>query len=120
MKKIYFFTLSMLCAFALHAQVQVTFQVDLTDYLAVAGNTLKTVKIAGNFPVNNAVNVPEWTPPGSPVFTDLGNNIWGTTISFAAAGVGKTLEFKFLNTADSWGDCNNQQECMPASAAAWL
>ncbi|MCB0519716.1 MAG: T9SS type A sorting domain-containing protein [Lewinellaceae bacterium] len=115
MKKLYFFAMGLiLFGFQANAQVEVTFQVDLTDYLAT--NTLKTVKIAGNFAASGAVGVPDWTPPSTPVFTDQGSNVWSTTITFDAASVGNSLEFKFLNTDDSWGACDVDQECMPADA----
>jgi hypothetical protein len=95
--------------------VAVTFGVDLTGYLA-AGGTLETVKIAGNFADNGAVDVPNWDPPSSPVFTDQGMDVWTTTIEFDVASAGGNLEFKFLNTADTWGDCGVQQECMEDGA----
>jgi hypothetical protein len=95
--------------------ITVNFQVDLTYYLA-AGNTLETVKIAGNFADNAAVGVPNWDPPSSPVFTDLGNDVWGTSIEFPVTSAGQELLYKFLNTANSWGDCNVQQECLPTDA----
>lgn len=115
MKKLYFFAIGLLL-FSLQAtaQIAVTFQVDMTDYLAA--NPLKTIKIAGNFAGNGAVGVPDWTPPSSPVFTDQGSNVWSATITFDAASAGNNLEFKFLNTDDSWGDCNVTQECMPTDA----
>jgi len=90
--------------------VSVTFAVDLTYYLD-AGNALETVKIAGNFGTNGAA-LPDWSPPDAPVFTDMGDDVWSTTIEFPASSAGQELEFKFLNTADSWGDCGLQQECM--------
>jgi Secretion system C-terminal sorting domain len=96
--------------------VSVTFAVDLTYYLD-AGNTLETVKIAGNFGTNGA-SLPDWSPPDAPVFTDMGDDIWSATIEFPAASAGQELEFKFLNTADSWGDCGLQQECMGEEDAA--
>ncbi|GAB4420541.1 MAG: hypothetical protein OHK0039_34260 [Bacteroidia bacterium] len=111
MKKLYAMVLAFgLLATTALAQVNVTFQVDLTDYLA-AGNTLATVKIAGNF-TSNGASVPDWNPPGSPTFTDLGNNIWGATITYLSTSVGNNQLFKFLNTADSWGNCGVQQECL--------
>jgi hypothetical protein len=112
MKKLYFLALGLLFLnLQASAQVEITFQVDLTNYLA-AGNTLQTVKIAGNFGTNGAIGVPDWTPPGGPAFTDLGNNVWSTTITFPATSVGNSLLYKFLNTADSWGACDVDQECI--------
>ena len=96
--------------------VEVTFQVDLTPYLA-AGNTLETVRIAGNFGDNGA-SLPNWDPPASPAFTHIGDDVYSTTISFPATSAGQNLEYKFLNTATSWGDCGIQQECLPGDAGA--
>ena len=92
--------------------VQVTFQVDLTYYLQT--NALETVKIAGNFADNGAFGVPNWDPPSAPLFTSIGDDVWSTTIEFPTSSAGQSLEFKFLNTADSWGDCGVKQECMGA------
>lgn len=94
--------------------VAVNFQVDLTYYLLT--NPLATVKIAGNFADKGAIGMQNWTPPASPAFADLGNDVWGTTIEFPAASAGQELLFKFLNTADSWGTCSIQQECLPSEA----
>lgn len=96
--------------------VQVTFQVDMTYYLE--SNPLTTVRIAGNFADNGALGVANWDPPTSPVFTDKGDDVWSTTIEFPAASAGQNLEYKFLNTATSWGDCGVHQECMGAEDEA--
>ena len=96
--------------------VTVTFQVDLTYYLQT--NTLETVKIAGNFADNGAIGVPNWAPPSGPAFTDMGNDVWSATIDFPVTSAGQELLYKFLNTADSWGDCGVQQECLPADAGS--
>jgi len=89
--------------------VKVTFQVDMTYYLE--SNPLETVRIAGNF-TDNGASVPNWTPPASPAFTSLGNDVWSATIEFPLTSAGQNLEYKFLNTATSWGACGVQQECM--------
>lgn len=116
MKKFYALFLSLGLFTALNAQVTVQFQVDMTDYLA-NGGTLETIKIAGNFSALTGGAVPDWSPPASPVFEDLGNNVWSCAISFVDAG---SVLFKFLNTADSWGDCNIVQECMAEDAGACI
>ncbi|MEK9138642.1 MAG: hypothetical protein AAB393_16080, partial [Bacteroidota bacterium] len=38
------------------------------------------------------------------------------TIEFPATSVGQTLQYKFLNTATSWGQCGDEQECLAADA----
>lgn len=112
MKKFYAFLLALGAFISLNGQATVQFQVDMTDYIA-NGGTLATVKIAGAFATATGGAIPDWTPPASPVFEDLGNNVWGTEITFTEGG---SIFFKFLNTADSWGDCNVVQECMAADA----
>jgi Secretion system C-terminal sorting domain len=124
MKKIYTLVIAVMAAFVMNAQVNVTFQVDMSDYLNLAGNTLKTIKIAGAFPALNAtakgVAVPEWKPEESPVFTKVvgSKNTWQTVITFPNPAKGQDLFFKFLNTNDKWGNCNIEQECMDVSATA--
>jgi hypothetical protein len=102
----------------MNAQVTVTFQVDMTDYLKIAGNTLKTVKVAGNFTDQNAtalgVAIKNWDPAVSPVFTKVAGttNTWQTKITFPNASKGQELLYKFLNTTDgAWGDCDINNEC---------
>jgi hypothetical protein len=122
MKKIYMSLVAVMAAFVLNAQVNVTFQVDMADYLKIAGNTLKTVKIAGQFGAQNAtakgVAMVDWDPKAAPVFTKVAGsaNTWQTVITFPAAAKGQKLAYKFLNTADSWGACGTDQECMDATA----
>ena len=106
-----------------NAQVDVTFQVDMTDYLKVTGNKLQTIKVAGTFGGTNAksgtVALVDWTPPSTPKFavTATGKNIWSTKITFPNASKGTDLFFKFLNTADTWGACGVDQECFDATVA---
>jgi hypothetical protein len=114
MKKFYAVIFTLGTIISLNGQATINFQVDMTDYIA-NGGTLATIKIAGAFNTLTGGAVPDWAPPSSPVFEDLGNNVWGTTITFTEAG---NLIFKFLNTADSWGDCNIVQECMAEDAGA--
>ncbi len=124
MKKIYTLVIAVMAAFVMNAQVNVTFQVDMTDYLKIAGNTLKTVKIAGAFLALNATSkgtaMGEWKPEESPVFTKVAGsaNTWQTVITFPNPSKGQDLVFKFLNTDATWGDCNIAQECMDAASTA--
>ncbi len=96
--------------------VPVTFQVDMTWEIE-QGMTVSpsTVKIAGNFTTNGST-VADWTPPSSPVFTAIGNDIYEVTIMFPATSAGQTLQYKFLNTPDSWGACGVEQECFGADS----
>ncbi len=96
--------------------VQVTFGVDMTYYLL--DNPLTTVRIAGNFADIGAIGIPSWNPSNSPAFTHVGDDVWTTTIEFPISSAGQNLEFKFLNSPDSWGDCHVHQECMDDEDAA--
>ncbi len=119
MKKIYMILFAAFIALNVNAQVDVTFQVDLTEYLKT--NKLATVKIAGNFADANAKTgstvIANWTPkdPLTPKFTSVGNNVWSTKITFPNASKGTGLLFKFLNTPIEWGECGIAQECFSAA-----
>ncbi|MBK9017483.1 MAG: T9SS type A sorting domain-containing protein [Saprospiraceae bacterium] len=96
--------------------VPVTFQVDMT-WEVEQGMTVSTgtVKLAGNFTTNGA-SVPDWDPTASPIFTSLGNDIYEVTINFPGTSTGQSLQYKFLNTATTWGDCGEEQECFGADS----
>lgn len=121
MKKIYTLVIAVMAAFVMNAQVNVTFQVDMTDYLKVAGNTLKTVRIAGTFGAANAtskgVALVDWSPLATPVFTKVAGstNTWQTVVTFPNPSKGTELFYKFLNYASvagaEWGDCDVDNEC---------
>ncbi len=119
MKKIYLSVCAMLFAAGAFAQSDVTFMVDMTPYIN-AGGTLAVnaanVKIAGNFSTNGSL-LPDWDPTSSSAFTNVSGNVYSTTINFPAGTAGQGLEFKFLLTTASWGNCNditgaNTQECL--------
>lgn len=105
MKKI--FTLISICfigAVAI-AQADVTFQVDVTNY--VAGGAIidgSGIRVAGNFSNNsataNGVPMADYSPtvPSSGM-TSIGNNIWEIVVTFPAAG--GNLSYKFVN--GNWG-----------------
>lgn len=101
MKKIT--TLVFVCAsFFGFSQVNVTYQVDITNYLA-AGNTLDPtgIRVGGDFTTQGST-VADWTPTdASAALTDLGNNIWSITVQYPAASVGNTQSYKFVN--GDWG-----------------
>jgi len=81
------------------AQVTVTFQVDVTNYVA-GGATLDAtgIRVGGNFSTNggtaNGGPMADWSPttPTS-AMTDLGNGIWES--------IGGSLLYKFIN--GNWG-----------------
>lgn len=107
MKKIYSLLSIVFISAALTAQVNVTYQVDITNYLA-AGNVLGAngIRIGGDFAATGGMNVAlpmiDWTPsdPAS-AMTDLGSNIWSITVTYDNATIGATQQYKFVN--NDWG-----------------
>ena len=89
------------------AQVTVTFQVDVTNYLA-SGVALDPtgIRVGGNFSTNggqaNGGPMADWSPttPTS-AMTDLGTGIWEIAVDFPASSVGLPLLYKFIN--GNWG-----------------
>jgi hypothetical protein len=107
MKKLYTLLSILLISGALMAQVNVTFMVDITKYLA-AGSTLGAngIRIGGNFDVTSAMNganaMTAWAPSSAPcALTDMGNNVWAITVTYPAASIGLTQAYKFVN--NDWG-----------------
>ena len=94
---------ALLMASASFAQVNVTYKVDITDYLA-AGNTLGAngIRIGGNFTDLGATN-PNWTPSDAAnAMTQEGStNVWAITIAYPSTAVGQTQQYKFVN--NDWG-----------------
>jgi hypothetical protein len=89
------------------AQVTVTFQVDVTNYVA-GGATLDAtgVRVAGNFSGRQGtvggVAMADWSPTvATSAMTDNGNGIWEIVVDFPAAVIGDTLQYKFIN--GNWG-----------------
>lgn len=95
-----------------YGQVDVTFQVDVTDYVAagnaVAANGLRVGGLFGSSAdggldaTNGVYTMSNWSPtdPGS-AMTDAGNGVWSITVTFPAEAVDDTLLFKFVN--GDWG-----------------
>ncbi|MFK7784510.1 MAG: T9SS type A sorting domain-containing protein [Crocinitomicaceae bacterium] len=84
------------------SQVNVTYQVDITEYLA-AGNTLDPngIRVGGDFTTQGAT-VADWTPADpSAALTDMGSNIWSLTVEYPMSSVGNTQSYKFVN--GDWG-----------------
>jgi len=89
------------------AQVTVTFQVDVTNYLA-SGVTLDPtgIRVGGNFSTNggqaNGGPMADWSPTtATSAMTDMGNNVWQIVVDFPATAVDQTLLYKFIN--GNWG-----------------
>lgn len=103
MRKLYTMAAALLMASASFAQVNVTYKVDITDYLA-AGNTLGAngIRIGGNFTDLGATN-PNWTPSDAAnAMTQEGStNVWAITIAYPSTAVGQTQQYKFVN--NDWG-----------------
>lgn len=89
-------------SFFTFSQVDVTYQVDITDYLA-AGNVLDPngIRVGGDFTTQGA-SIADWTPSdASCAMTDMGNNIWSITVTYPASSIGNTQSYKFVN--GDWG-----------------
>ena len=107
MKKIYSFLSMALVAGALTAQVNVTYMVDVTNYLA-AGNTLGAggIRVGGDFGALAAENagtaMVSWTPSDpSSAMMDMGSNVWMITVTYPDASIGLVQPYKFVN--NDWG-----------------
>lgn len=109
MKKLFTFSSALMMAAVASAQVTITYQVDITDYLANGATLAGTgIRAAGNFGDNGAVlggtttAVANWAPTdANSAMTDLGNNIWSITVDYPAGSVGMTQNWKFVN--GDWG-----------------
>jgi hypothetical protein len=101
MKKI-FTILSLALSTAAFSQVTVTYQVDITEYIA-GGATLNAngIRVGGNFTTAGA-SIPDWTPSDAAcAMTDLGNGLWSIAVTYPATSVGTTQLYKFVN--GDWG-----------------
>ena len=105
-KNLYTLLCLMLFSAALSAQVTVTYKVDVTDYLATTALNANGIRIGGNFTdlggTNGTDTLPNWAP-SDPLcaMTDEGNNVWSIAVTYDAAVVGTTQQFKFVN--GDWG-----------------
>jgi len=105
MKKIYNLALLVLFAFAANAQVNVTYSVDVTEYIAAGGTIANNgIRIGGDFgsqgASNNGNTMSDWNPTdANSALTDMGNNVWSITVTYAAPGA--TQSYKFVN--GDWG-----------------
>lgn len=105
MKKTFTLIASMFIGVLAYASTIVTFQVDVTNYVA-GGVTIGPtgIRIAGNFSGNNASANGGPMADNSPsaatsAMTDIGNNIWQIVVTFPAGG--GNLSYKFVD--GNWG-----------------
>lgn len=106
MKKFYTSILSLLVITAFSAQVNVTYQVDVTDYIVDYTIDPTGMKVGGNFAANAADNggnaMVDWSPSdATSTMTDMGNNIWSITVTYPAGSIGNEQLFKYVN--GDWG-----------------
>lgn len=105
MKKIYILVCFMLFNAALWAQVNVTYQVDVTLYMDTVAIDPAGIRIGGNFTTNGGTNasvpVPDWTPSDPAAAMNANGNVWSITINYPASSIGLTQQFKFVN--GDWG-----------------
>lgn len=93
-------------AYVFTTSFDVTYKVDVTNYLA--SNTLAAngIRVGGNFTDNGgevaAGPVANWSPAdANSAMMDEGNNIWSITVSYPIASIGATQYYKFVN--GDWG-----------------
>jgi hypothetical protein len=93
---------------ALSAQINVTYKVDIAEYLQ-SGNLLGAngIRIGGNFAANGAVvggnGMADWTPSDATSAMsqeDIGT-IWSITVTYPSSDAGSTQLYKFVN--NDWG-----------------
>jgi len=115
MKKIVLsiFALLSLPFISANAQVNVTFQVNITDYLAGGGVINNIVSIAGNF-TSKGGSLPDWTPSQG-AMTDMGNNMWSKSVVFDGTAT-DSLNWKYVSGSD-WADGDEGNEWAPADAS---
>ena len=94
---------SSLAGFNYLGYVNVSFTVDITNYLA-AGNILGVngIRIAGNFASIGAKSMSDWLPTAATsAMTKGANNKWSITVAIPDTSKGKSLLYKFVN--NDWG-----------------
>lgn len=115
-----FYTLALLFLTTTMWAQNITFMVDMTNYINGGGViSANGVHITGNF------TVPNWDPTTAIyAFTQVGTtNVYELTIStvdvaqFMAPATDPDYKFKFINSQQanfSWGECHVDQECLPS------
>jgi hypothetical protein len=93
-------------AYSFQTSFDVTYKVDVTNYLSVNTLAAEGIRVGGNFTDNGATvaagAVANWSPSdANSAMTDEGNNIWSITVSYPVASMGATQMYKFVN--GDWG-----------------
>lgn len=120
MKKVFTLISALFLGFAVTAQTVVTFQVDVTNYIAGGATIDPTgMRVAGNFSARQGTvggsPMADWSPTvATSAMTALANNVWQIAVTFPAANAGDTLLYKFVN--GNWG----MNEGVPALAGCGL
>lgn len=120
MKKVFTLISALFIGFVAMAQATVTFQVDVTNYIAGGATIDGTgMRIAGNFSARQGTvggsPMADWSPTvATSAMTALANNMWEIVVDFPAATGGDTLLYKFVN--GNWG----MNEGAPALEACGL
>jgi len=92
--------------YSFQTNFDVTYKVDVTNYLAANTLAANGIRVGGNFTDNGgsvaAGAVANWTPSdANSAMTDEGNNIWSITVTYPVASLGATQFYKFVN--GDWG-----------------
>jgi len=92
--------------YSFQTNFDVTYKVDVTNYLAANTLAANGIRVGGNFTDNGgsvaAGAVANWSPAdANSALTDEGNNIWSITVTYPVASLGATQFYKFVN--GDWG-----------------
>lgn len=92
--------------YSFQTSFDVTYKVDVTNYLATNTLNANGMRVGGNFTDNGATvaagPVANWSPAdANSAMTDEGNNIWAITVTYPVASLGLTQTYKFVN--GDWG-----------------
>jgi len=118
----FFATLALLLITSTMWAQNITFMVDMSNYLAAGGAiSANGVHMTGNF------TVPNWDPTAAIyAFTQVGtSNVYSFTLNTVDAAQFVTptdpdYRFKFINSQQanfSWGACHVDQECLPSGGS---
>ena len=106
MKKIYSLIVAAIISASMYAQVNVTYQVDITDYLLTNSLGAGGIRIAGNFEDYTATTsgntLLSWSPTdANSAMTEGADDVWSITVTYPSEFIGSTQQYKFVN--DNWG-----------------
>jgi hypothetical protein len=92
--------------YSFQTSFDVTYKVDVTNYLAANTLAANGIRVGGNFTDNGATvaagAVANWSPAdANSAMTDEGNNVWAITVTYPVASLGATQFYKFVN--GDWG-----------------